>query len=78
MAFISDSFPVVAREQLGERIEIAFGDPTEDESQGVLTSMKPHDAEKGSDKTGWEYRLICAYTNADLVDCFYALVTTVK
>ena len=53
MAFISDSFPVVAREQLGERIEIAFGDPTENESQGVITLMKSYDGEGlGQDRVG--------------------------
>ena len=77
-AFIADSFSAVAREQLSERVELAFADPSEDESKGVLTSIKSHDAAKGSDKTGWEYRLICAYPNADLPGYFYALVTTVK
>ncbi|KAM5534738.1 hypothetical protein V8D89_011602 [Ganoderma adspersum] len=77
-AFIADSFPAVAREQLAERVELAFSKPSEDESKGVLTSIRSHDAEKGSDKTGWEYRLICAYPNADLSTHFYALVTTVK
>nr|VWP01322.1 Pst2p [Ganoderma boninense] len=76
--FIAGSFPAVAREELAERVEAAFADPSEDESKGVLTSVRSHDAAKGSDKTGWEYRLICAYPNADLPDHFYALVTTVK
>ena len=77
-AFVADSFPDVAREQLAERVDGVFADPAEDASKGVLTSIKSHDAAKGSDKTGWEYRLICAYPNADLPGYFYALVTTVK
>ncbi len=77
--FVADSFPAVARAQLAERVELAFADPSEDEAKGVLTALRSwHDAEKGSDKAGWEYRLICAYPNADLPNRFYALVTTVK
>ncbi|KAM5534718.1 hypothetical protein V8D89_011582 [Ganoderma adspersum] len=77
-AFVADSFPDVAREPLAERVERVFADPSADESKGVLTAIRSHDAAKGSDKTGWEYRLICAYPNADLPGYFYALVTTVK
>ncbi|KAI1798201.1 hypothetical protein LXA43DRAFT_979223 [Ganoderma leucocontextum] len=76
--FIADSFSAVARAKLTEHIRRAFADPSKDEDKGVLTSMQSHDEDKGSDTTGWEYRLICAYPNADLPDHFYSLVTTVN
>ncbi len=76
--FIADSFSAAAREKLAEHIRRAFTDPSKDASKGVLTTMASHDEDKGSDKTGWEYRLICAYPNANLPDHFYSLVTTIK
>ncbi|PIL27509.1 transporter [Ganoderma sinense ZZ0214-1] len=76
--FVGDSFSAIPREKLAEHIGRAFADPFKDASKGVLTTMASHDQAKGLDKTGWEYRLICAYPNADLPDHFYSLVTTVK
>nr|VWO94888.1 N/A [Ganoderma boninense] len=76
--FVGNSFSAVPREELAKHVGRAFSDPAKDISKGVLTKMASHDQAKGLDKTGWEYRLICAYPNADLPDHFYSLVTTIK
>ncbi|PIL27517.1 transporter [Ganoderma sinense ZZ0214-1] len=76
--FIADSFPGVVRAQLTQHVRNAFVGPASYASLGALTTTASHDVDKGLDKTGWEYRLICTYPNADLPDHFYSLVTTVK
>lgn len=76
--FIGDSFSAITRDKLAEHIRPAFADPSKDVSKGVLTTVASHDEDRGLDKTGWEYRLICAYPNADLSDRFYSLVITIR
>ncbi|KAI1792746.1 hypothetical protein LXA43DRAFT_1004889 [Ganoderma leucocontextum] len=76
--FIADSFPAVARERLAKRIGLAFTGPAKDALKGVLTRMESRDEELGWERAVWEYRLLCAYPNADLPGHFYTLVTTIR
>ena len=76
--FIAGVFPAIAREKLMEHVGLVFTDPAEAALKDAVTVMESRDVEKGWEMAGWEYRLLCAYPNADLPGHFYTIVATIR
>ncbi|PIL28912.1 transporter [Ganoderma sinense ZZ0214-1] len=76
--FLADLFPAVAREKLMDRVGAVFAGGPSKAGDGTVTVMQSRDEEGGWERTGWEYRLLCAYPNVDLLDHFYTIVATIR
>nr|VWO97092.1 Ca/Cm-dependent protein kinase B [Ganoderma boninense] len=76
--FIVGSFSAIAQEKLMDLVGLAFADGSAKAAGGAMTVMQSKNEDEHWERTGWEYRLLCAYPNADLPGHFYTVVATIK